>query len=107
MKLRQMMSLCVAVCIFMAVVRVLPAVDGQNGTSGTPTLKDILEKGLRARRPEEFAFIATVLAKVDRGDLPRDVVQSTFLWARRQPSHPYQYFEEGLRQRAKKIGVVL
>ncbi len=83
-----------------------PAV-AQTGTPGLPTLKDTLEKGLKARRPEEFAFIATVVDKVHEGDLPLSVVDSTFLWARRHDTHEFQYFQSAIRERARKIGVEL
>jgi hypothetical protein len=77
------------------------------GTSTTPKLKDTLEKGLKARLPSEFAFIRTVIEKVDDGTLPRSVVESTFLWARRKPQHPFEYFQQGLKVRAEKLGVTL
>jgi hypothetical protein len=77
------------------------------GTPGLPTLKDTLEKGLRARRPEEFAFIALVVEKVNDGSLPLALVDSTFLWARKRDTYPFQYFQEAIRVRAKKIGVDL
>jgi hypothetical protein len=77
------------------------------GTSTTPKLKDTLEKGLKARLPSEFAFIKTVVEKVDDGTLPRSLVESTFLWARRKPVHPFEYFEQGLKVRAEQIGVTL
>jgi hypothetical protein len=77
------------------------------GTSTTPKLKDTLEKGLKARLPSEFAFIKTVVEKVDDGSLPRSLVESTFLWARRKPIHPFEYFEQGLKVRAEKLGVTL
>ena len=77
------------------------------GTAANPDLKSILEKGLRARRPEEFAFIEVVVTKVDNGILPRETVESTFLWARKHAKNEFQYFQHGLRERAKKIGVDL
>jgi hypothetical protein len=77
------------------------------GTSTVPTLKDTLDNGLKARLPSEFAFIANVVAKVDDGTLPLSLVESTFLWARKKPSHPFQYFQQGLTLRAQKIGVPL
>ncbi|HKD36729.1 MAG TPA: hypothetical protein VKB78_08005 [Pirellulales bacterium] len=77
------------------------------GTSGTPKLKDTLEKGLKARLPSEFAFIDEVISKVDDGTLPRSMVESTFLWARRRQIHAFEYFEQGLKVRAAQIGVSL
>ena len=72
-----------------------------------PTLKETLENGLKARRPEEFAFIEKVVRLVDQGKLPRSLVEGTYVWARRQHAVPFPYFESGLRARAKRIGVVL
>ncbi|MGB6045537.1 MAG: hypothetical protein WBF93_20455 [Pirellulales bacterium] len=72
-----------------------------------PSLKDTLENGLRARRPEEFAFIGTVVELVEQGTLPRRLVESTFMWAQRQHALPFPYFELGLRTRAKRIGISL
>ncbi|MEX2141288.1 MAG: hypothetical protein WD894_18630 [Pirellulales bacterium] len=77
------------------------------GKAAGTTLKKTLEAGLRARRPQEFAFLALVATKVEDGTLPRSLVESTFFWARRQGRYPVVYFEAGLRARAKRIGVVL
>lgn len=71
------------------------------------TLRDQLEKGLYARRPSEFAFLDRVIKSVDQGKLPRSVVQSTFLYARKKPSKRLQYFQFALQLRAKKLGVKL
>ena len=75
---------------------------------GGPDLKVTLEKGLKARRPVEFQFVAQVVAKVEDGTLPRSLVNSTFLWARnnKQP-YPFPYFQQALKVRAKKVGVAL
>ena len=70
-------------------------------------LKERLEKGLKARRPAEFKFIARVVELVEQKTLPLGMVDGTFLWARRKAKHPFQYFERGLRIRAAKIGVKL
>jgi hypothetical protein len=80
---------------------------GDSIAQGEATLKDVLEKVLRARRPEEFAFIARVVLLVDQQVLPLEMVQGTFNWARKKPRHPFQYFEQALRVRAKEIGVEL
>jgi hypothetical protein len=72
-------------------------------------LKTTLEKGLRARRKSEFQYISHVVGMVNSGALPRSLVESTFLWARKEArakqSYPFIYFERGLKLRAKKIGV--
>ena len=76
------------------------------GVSGPAiALKDQLEKGLKARLPREFAFIDRVVKMVDNQQLPLDLVQSTFLWARVKKPYPFPYFETGLRTRAAKRGI--
>jgi hypothetical protein len=70
-----------------------------------PDLQQVLEAGLKARRPEEFRFIARVVRMVERKQLPRDIVESTFHWSRRQHPRPFPYFQRGLRVRAERIGV--
>ena len=79
----------------------------KNKADGKPSLKDTLEKGLKARLPEEFTFVRKVVHLVDTGRLPRSMVDSTFLWARTKEEHPFQYFQAGLTLRARKLGIVL
>jgi hypothetical protein len=83
--------------------RMSPGLEKAAGT----TLRRSLEAGLKARRPQEFAFLANVAEKVSDGTLPRSLVESTFFWARRQGRYPFVYFQAGLRLRAKRIGVSL
>ena len=87
----------------------LPAATGVSAARGTPDLKTTLEKGLKARRRAEFQFIEHVIAMVNGGELPRSLVESTFLWARKEAaakhSYPFVYFERGLKARAKKLGI--
>ncbi len=71
------------------------------------TLEERLEKDLRARRPQEFAFIDSVVEHVEKGKLPLSVVDSTYLWARTKQPIPFPYFERALRLRAEKLGVEL
>jgi len=70
-------------------------------------LRDRLEKGLKARRPQEFDFIDQVVTLVEKDTLKRKLVDSTFLWARRKPKNQFQYFEHAMRLRAKRAGVNL
>jgi hypothetical protein len=70
-------------------------------------LREQLEKGLRARRPEEFAFIARVVEFVESGQLSSQLVRETFQWARRKRPYPYPYFERAMRLRALHVGVLL
>lgn len=64
-----------------------------------------LEKGLKCRRPVEFAFVEHVVDMVAEGTLPRGLVDSTFLWARRQGRYPFPYFQRGLKVRAARLGI--
>lgn len=84
-----------------------PPVDTPGSNAATVDLRTTLQKGLKARRPEEFEFINQVIALVDAKVLPITMVQSTFIWARRVPRTPMPYFERALRLRAKRIGVVI
>ncbi len=71
-------------------------------------LKNVLEKGLRARRPQEFEFVDVVVTMVGNDTLPLDLVRSTFLWARKKAKttpYPFPYFERGLRVRAARMGI--
>jgi len=76
-----------------------------NGGGVTIDLKTQLEKGLRARRPVEFAYIDQIIKMVEDKKLPLELVQSTFLWARRKQSRQLQYFQFALQFRAKQLGI--
>lgn len=69
--------------------------------------KQQLEQGLYARRPEEFEFIARVVRMVDENQLPRQLVESTFQWARKKRPYPYVYFERGLKVRAARLRITV
>ena len=70
-------------------------------------LRTRLEKELLAVRPSDFAFVNRVIFLVDIGVLPRPLVNSTYLWARKRPRHRFQYFERALRLRARTAGIKL
>jgi hypothetical protein len=79
------------------------------------TLRDQLRTGLKAFTKADFAFIDVVVLRVDQGVLPRSIVDSTFLWARRrvETTHPrYRkrpmvYFQPALVLRAKQLRIAL
>jgi hypothetical protein len=76
------------------------------GLAGSLDYQKELEKGLKARRPTDFAFLATVVAKVQSGALPQSMVNETFDFARKQNrDYPFIYFQFVLRKRADKLGV--
>jgi len=105
----------IAVLSVLIVIQASQFTSNASAQSGSPTLtpaaakefRKTLETGLLARRPDEIAFVALVVDKVADGTLPRSLVESTFFWARRQQPYPAVYFQQGIRLRAKKIGVVL
>ncbi len=71
-------------------------------------LKLQLEKGLRARRPQEFEFVEMVVTMVSDDTLPLDLVKRAFLWARKKATtvrYPFPYFERALRELATKQGI--
>lgn len=81
-----------------------PIADG--GVTGLD-LKTQLEKGLKARRPVEFQYIAQINKLVEEGKLPRNLVASTFIWARKLPNRNLQYFQFALQARARNLHVKL
>jgi len=85
-------------------------VPAQEASVNVAELKDQLKNGLKARRPQDFAFIDRVCTMVADGQLPVELVQSTFQWARKNAkdeNYPYPWFEYALRARAKKLGIVI
>ena len=95
--------LAVSVLLTVAVDRAaVPVVVDGTVAMEVSSLKDTLEKGLKARRPEEFAFIAKVIDLVEQGKLTEKLVRGTFRWAQRQDDHkPFPYFERAIKLRAK------
>ncbi len=70
-------------------------------------LRATLEKGLRARRPQEFRYLAQIAQMVTDGDLPESLVRTTFGWARTKRPYPFQYFQRAMQVRARKLGIAL
>jgi len=66
-----------------------------------------MKVALHTATPEEEGFIEYVLAKVAENTLPLELVQSTFLWAKKKPRRKFQYFKYGLTYRAKQQGIAL
>jgi hypothetical protein len=79
------------------------------------SLYDMLRVGLKAKTKADFEYIAEVVELVEKGKLPREMVESSFLYARyRYRTHPSSfrlrpmvYFQPSLSARAKKIGVII
>jgi hypothetical protein len=87
-------------------IRFIPAPEVR-GSGGVASLKSQLEAGLRARRPEEFLFVALIVERVEEGKLPRQLVLETFRWAQRRQPYPFPYFRRALTLRARRLGVSL
>ncbi len=112
-----MLRVCLASAVIALLVLAAPrtvsvvtaATGGQikSGPAVQVTLKEQLEKGLRARRPVEFEFVARVVAAVESGELPIKLVNISYDWALRQPRYPFQYFQFAITKLAKKQGVEL
>lgn len=69
---------------------------------------EMVKAALHTNSTIDGGFIDSVFAKVAAGTLPMDLVQSTFLWARRKPENRrFFYFKQGLIMRAKERGIDL
>ena len=78
-------------------------------------LRTQLTVGLKAFTPADRLFIDRVVLAVQQGRLPRQLVDTTFLWARdravrrsySRQFRPMVYFQPALTLRARAIGVAL
>lgn len=102
--------------LFIALTAGVVVAESAEDPPGTPTptpgvssadLEQQLKSGLKARRPVEFEFIRSVVQKVKDKQLSIELVQSTYLWARRKQPYPYPFFERGLKERAAREGISL
>jgi len=98
--------------LMMLAFSALPDTDARGdepvGGAEVISLEDQLKTGLKARRPEETEFIDEVARLVNTGQLPRKLVDSTFIWAlRRRTNYPFPAFERALRLQADQLGVDL
>jgi hypothetical protein len=92
----------------LSVATVLCFAPAQGAEDGVADLEETLKFGLKCRRPVEFAFVELVVQKVNQGALPRELVLSTFEYARKRRSDiPFPYFQAALRKQAGAIGVEL
>lgn len=74
----------------------------------TPRLDaETMKAALKTATVEEDGFIDGVVSLVNAGKLPRSLVVSTFIWARKKPRWRFQYFRFGLIMRARWSGIRL
>jgi hypothetical protein len=71
-------------------------------------LADRLATGLRVKAPADVAFCEEVADLVRKGQLPTELVDSTYTWAiGRGKKYPFPAFEHVIRLKAAKLGVSL
>lgn len=94
----------------------LAPLDIQQATPDKPiTLRDRLVVGLQARINFEVAFCDNLAEKVQTGQLPEQLVDETFFWARQRTQsprnghhyRPITYFIPAMRARADKLHISL
>lgn len=90
-----------------ALLAVLAVCGAQTAEAATRLDAKTMKAALRTATPEEDGFIDYVLDRVEAGNLPRSLVTSTFLWARKKPRRKFQYFKYGLIIRARRRGIRL
>jgi hypothetical protein len=72
------------------------------------SLEDRLKAGLKVRAPADVAFCDRVIEAVRAGEIPAQVVDSTYLWAvRRGKKYPFPAFQQAIRVKAERLGVTL
>ncbi|MGQ9574862.1 MAG: hypothetical protein ACUVUC_06055 [Thermoguttaceae bacterium] len=79
------------------------------GTAQSSTVLDAatIKAALRTATPEEGGFVDRVVNMAKNGQLPPQMVESTFQWARRKPFYRFQYFKRGMILRAARAGISL
>ena len=108
--MNRILPLVVVGCFLAAVSCGHEPLEAQTIETNVADLHQQLKSGLKARRPLEFAYIARVVTMVENNQLPLDLVMSTFIWTRQNPQakeYPFVYFQQALRERAKRIGITV
>lgn len=73
----------------------------------SPLTADKMTVALRPELPGDRDYLTYVDALLQQGRLPRDLVESTFLWAREKAQYKYRYFRRALILRADQVGIDL
>ncbi len=66
-----------------------------------------IKAALRTATPEEKGFVEKAVRLMNKGKLPRPLVENTFDWARRKNEHRFEYFKQALSIQAAKLGLSL
>jgi len=94
----------------LAVSILLVALAGARAPSAlaeSPLTAEVMIVVLRPDTPADRSYLVYVATLLDHGQLPRHLVESTFLWAREKPRHKFQYFKRALIVRADADGIDL
>lgn len=75
--------------------------------ANTPLDLGEMRVALRTATNEENAFLESVVKMARTGQLPADIVESSFLWARKKPRNKFQYFKQALIFLAAQRGILL
>lgn len=100
--MRKIAAVVVAVAVFSISLSVC-----SRSEAGTALDVKMMKAALRTVDLEDGGFLERVSKLVVNDVLPRDMVESTFLWARKKPRYKFQYFKRALTVRAAEIGVRL
>ena len=95
------------VCLTLAFAFVLLAAAGSRAAEAGALDAGVMKVALHTAAPEEDGFIDRVVDMVNRQILPTDLVESTFLWAKKKPRNKFQYFKHGLILRASQQGIAV
>jgi hypothetical protein len=68
---------------------------------------ETLKKVLRPPTDDDAKWIDKIVNKVNKGKLPLDLVESTFLWSRKKGKNRFEYFKHALILRAAQQGIVI
>ena len=87
-----MNRVCISVVLLLAVLAAASARAEDPG----PLTAENMKVALHTATVQEGHFIERVLARVKKGTLPLDLVQSTFLWAKKKPTQEVLLLQAGI-----------
>jgi hypothetical protein len=91
------------ILVFAVLVFSVGSTQGATMNLDAPTIK----AALRTTDIEDKGFVEKVIRLMNKGKLPRALVETTFDWARRKNEHRFQYFKQALTVQATKLGLSL
>ena len=99
---------CCLLLVVAAQTRLKPSAGAEDQSLSANKLEDLralLKVGLLPASAYQEAFLDKVVFHVAQGTLSLKMVEGTFAWARNQAEWPYPYFEQALRERARRVGI--